>query len=240
MARYKAIGFFFFLSVACGGESNETLEPDPPIALSAADHLARAAMALRGTRPSLEELEQVRVDPESIPGIVDGYLVADEFGATIRDIENQTLLMRIDAKRGDPIPEEAGSVSWNAWSAAMFEEPLRLIEHIVLQDRPYTDIVTTDQTVVTGFGPMMWTGIVPHIGGLQPDISIQPHVDQRRWAISPSQILGVPVTAMCSVRMGLNPHKTSLPRISHPSGDPVDGREQRVPNRRFGSLTIPA
>jgi len=135
------------------------LEAVPPITLSAADHLTRAAMALRGVRPSLEDLEQIREDPAALSAIVDGYLQEVEFGATIRDIENQTLLMRIDALRGDPMPEEAGSISWNVWSDAMFEEPLRLIEHIVLEDRPYTDIVTTDQTVVTGYGPMMWTGI---------------------------------------------------------------------------------
>ena len=166
------------LLAACDGGPVETFEPEPAVTLSGQEHLARAAMALRGTRPSIAELEQVRDDPKALPEIIDTYLVAAEFGATIRDIENQTLLMRIDAKRGDPIPEAAGSVSWNDWSIAMFEEPLRLIEHIVLEDRPYTDIVTTDQTVVTGFGPMMWTGIAP-VEHIDASWQVTTHTDGR-------------------------------------------------------------
>ncbi|MEL6180903.1 MAG: hypothetical protein AAFS10_18225, partial [Myxococcota bacterium] len=56
--------------------------------LSPTDHLVRASMALRGVRPSVEELETVRANPDALPGVVDTYIESEAFGTTIRDMHN--------------------------------------------------------------------------------------------------------------------------------------------------------
>src|SRR5512147_1785845 len=72
--------------------------PPPPPAgvtlLSPTEHLTRAALALRGVRPSLAELRAVAEDPAALSAIVDRYLETPELGATIRDLHNEVWLLR--------------------------------------------------------------------------------------------------------------------------------------------------
>jgi hypothetical protein len=66
-------------------------EPLPPRA-----RLVRIAMALRGVRPSEAELAAVDKDPDALADIVDAYLDAPEFGAIVRDLHNDALLVLAD------------------------------------------------------------------------------------------------------------------------------------------------
>ena len=70
--------------------------PDTVVFLSPAEHLSRASMALRGVRPTVEQLRAVEADPGMIPLIVDGYLASPEFGKTMRELHNETLLVRVE------------------------------------------------------------------------------------------------------------------------------------------------
>ena len=127
--------------------------------LSPTDRLVRIAMALKGTRPSLEELAAVAEDPTVLPGIVDEYLESPHFGETIRDLENQTLLMRLENTPMGALPTELGPIHQTDYTRSYYEEPLKLIEDVVINDLPYTDIVTTDTTMSTQLGPYFWAGI---------------------------------------------------------------------------------
>lgn len=121
------------------------------------DRLLRISMTLRGTRPSTAEYAAVLADPGALPGLVDGWLDDPRFGDTVRDIENETLLARREAVSRD-IPDDA-DVSLLGWSQLLAEEPLKLIEHVVVEDRPYTDIVTMDGTLGTALHAQMWQGV---------------------------------------------------------------------------------
>ena len=152
--------------------------------LSPTAHLVRAAMALRGVRPSMSELAAVAADPNALPGIVDSYLATPEFGATIRDLHNEVLLLRIQWP--DLTPGANGSMgrySFDEIGNSYFQEPLRLIENIVMTDQPYTRIVTANYTMAdpivakmygmtysgTGWQPVSWPDARPSAGILVSD-----------------------------------------------------------------------
>ncbi|HUJ57940.1 MAG TPA: hypothetical protein VLX92_05595 [Kofleriaceae bacterium] len=116
--------------------------------LTPTEHLVRASMALRGVRPSLAELQAVAKDPGQLPHLVDTYLDSPEFGDTIRDLHNEVLLLRV--QRPELTPSNAGPLgnrSFGEVTRSYFDEPLRLIEDVVMNDRPYTEIVTADYTM---------------------------------------------------------------------------------------------
>lgn len=136
--------------------------PAPPVLLSPVERLARASLAIRGYRPALSELETVAADPDRLPAFVDQYLLAPELGDTIRDLHNDTLLMDLEAPKY--IYPNIGPFADATYAElrAIMQEPLRLIEHVVVTGRPYTEIVTApytmaNGTVATAFG-------LPHAG----------------------------------------------------------------------------
>jgi Protein of unknown function (DUF1585)/Protein of unknown function (DUF1588)/Protein of unknown function (DUF1592) len=137
--------------------------PDPPSVaveyLTPTDHLVRASMVLRGIRPSPDELKQVATDGAALPGIVDRYLAAPEFGATIKDLHNETLWLRTNQTQFThrPIPGTAFATgTFQETAESLSDEPLRLIEHVVMADRPYSEIVTADYTYANGIVAAIW------------------------------------------------------------------------------------
>ena len=129
---------------------------DPRIHLSDLDRLARISMALRGLRPSPEEIDAIVADPDAIEGIVDDYLDSDAFGETIRDMHAELFLVRTDVERRFPaLGTLAGLPPLDIDSSAM-EGPLVGIEAIVREDRPYTEIVTADEIWVDDVSARVW------------------------------------------------------------------------------------
>ncbi len=121
-------------------------------------HLVRIAVALRGVRPGAAELAAVRADPAALGGIVDGYLDSPEFGAVVRDMWNEELLLRVDVKRFmlpalGPLKDRGGDAEY---LDAIPEEPLRLIEYVAVNDRPFSEIVTADYTIASELGITAW------------------------------------------------------------------------------------
>ena len=151
---------------ACGDNTPPT-PPDPPdgtlVYLTPTQHLARASLALRGLRPSLDDLRAVDADPARLPAIVDGYLDTPELGETIRELHNETLLLRVE-QGFLTFPAIGGLTNATATriNGAVFDEPLRLIEDIVMSDQPYTKIVTADYTMADGAVAEIWG--LPHTG----------------------------------------------------------------------------
>jgi hypothetical protein len=118
--------------------------------LSADDHLIRVAMALKGTRPSKAELDSVRADASAIDGIVDDYLDSPEFGATVRDMHGEQWLTNIDAiifPAGFRPIGQLADLDAQALNTSVVESPGRFVEHVVMNDRPYHEIVTGDYAV---------------------------------------------------------------------------------------------
>jgi hypothetical protein len=150
---------------ACSGASDEArdaVRPETATAvsyLSPTAHLVRASTALRGIRPSVADLEAVRADPSKLEAIIDGYLDSPEFGETIRDLHNDSLLLRTpprDYPFGFPSWPPLASKAQLVINRSLQEAPLRLIEHVVMNGRPYSEIVTADYTIANRIVAAVW------------------------------------------------------------------------------------
>ena len=134
------------------GQAAVEVVPLPPAA-----HLIRASMALTGTRPSLADLEAVERDPAALPAAIDRLLGLPQFGETVRDLHAESLLLRWDLLLLPHVGilEERG-VSRAEVNRSVMEAPLRLIEKVVVEDRPYTEIVTGSTTMADRIVADVW------------------------------------------------------------------------------------
>lgn len=161
---------------ACNVDDGVEESATTQVQLSAAEHLARASLALRGVRPSVEDLERVTADPAALESIVDGYLATPEFGKIMRDLHDEALLMRIDwayYPSGFPNVGTLAGVDPFYLNGSVEEAPLRLVEHVIMSNRPYTEIVTADYTLANGVVAAVWGNL-----GYDPDGA---EWQQTRW-----------------------------------------------------------
>jgi uncharacterized protein DUF1585 len=129
----------------------------PSTRLSPTEHLARASLALRGVRPSLAELTLVAAEPGRLPAMVDRYLDTPEFAATIRELHDAVLLLHPQLTNFTPPPAPPlQAISFSDMNRSIYDEPLRLIENIVMTDQPYTRIVTADYTMADRTVATVW------------------------------------------------------------------------------------
>ena len=151
---------------ACGNDHGKSnVNPDastPPggstvVYLTPIQHLTRASLALRGVRPSLQDLQDVNADPSQLSAKVDGYLETPEFGAMIMDLHNEDLLLRIEyplyVPNAAPALPDATTFTDMAGS---FNEPLQLIRDVVMTNQPYSNIVTAPYTMANTIVAGMW------------------------------------------------------------------------------------
>ncbi|MCY1063947.1 hypothetical protein OV090_04190 [Nannocystis sp. RBIL2] len=132
---------------------------DEPLLLEPRDRLLRISMALRGVRPSDADFAAVEADPKAMSKLVDAYLDSPDFGATVRDLHNDALLVLADfgaPPAGFLAKDGLAGMDLFAANRAIMEAPLRLIEHVVAGDRPYGDIVTADYTLVSAASAAAW------------------------------------------------------------------------------------
>lgn len=135
------------------------------VLLSPTDRLVRAAMALKGTRPTVAELATVAADPDALASIVDSYTDSPEFLATMRDLHAEDFLVRSDRF----VPPAAGSLDGflgGEINASITEEPLALVEYVIANGKPYTEIVTADYTLADPIVARMWG--IPYPGAGVP------------------------------------------------------------------------
>ncbi len=124
-------------------------EPDgevPPVTaadvtLTEAQLLVRASLDVRGTRPTIAELEAVIADPSTLDATIADFVDDPRFLDRLRSMFAPGFRTRIDDY---PVGREASPGA----SAAIGEEPLDLLATIVANDRPYSDLVLADYTVV--------------------------------------------------------------------------------------------
>jgi hypothetical protein len=131
-------------SVLLACASHDDPAADRPALLDPVARAARISVALRGVRPSEAELAAIQRDPWALDGLVDQWLEDPRFGDTVRDLHAEVLLLRDD---NQPILPGAGPLEGTTDGQrfdATQETPLRFVEHVVTEDRPYTEIVTAD------------------------------------------------------------------------------------------------
>ncbi len=170
----RILALLLLLSTACAEQYTPPDPPEPPpgpsptaVFLTPAQHLTRASMALRGMRPTVDDLRAVEADPAALPAIVDRYLSSPAFAETIKELHNETLLLRVEQPQMTyPAVGPLATATALQINRGLFDEPLRLIEDIVMSDQPYTKIVTANYTMANGVTAAIWG--LPHAGA--PDI----------------------------------------------------------------------
>jgi len=138
-----------------------TVTPASAVLLAPEEQLVRISMALRGLKPSPEELLAVADDPGQIDVYIDEWLHTEHFGKTIRDMHAEQFLVRTDTI--EQLPSEGpirNDKTWDVFTSTT-EAPLRLVEHVVMNDLPYSEIVTLDY--------MLTDRIVADVYGLSYD-----------------------------------------------------------------------
>lgn len=123
-------------------------------ALTPTELLTRASLDLRGVRPSADELETVRREPERVDEVIAGFVDHPAFGERMKDVFAGAWRTRIDLY---PLPElgYAGEFE-DPRHAAIGEEPLDLIAYIALNDLPFTHLLTSTETFVDPALVEMW------------------------------------------------------------------------------------
>ena len=150
------------------GSGDETGEPEAMVEveyLTPVEHLVRVSMALRGMRPTLSEVEAVENDPDALEGIVEGYLDSADFGATVMSLHNEALLVEPDYAyypAGFPNIGPLQGRDFYEVNSDIMRAPLRLIEHVVMNDRPYDEVVTADYTLANETVAAVWD--IPYQG----------------------------------------------------------------------------
>lgn len=162
--------------------------PEPPLVngdvtfLTPEEHLVRVAMALRGVRPTEAELARVREDESAIDAIVDEYLDSPEMAATIREMHSEQFLTGVDPvffpAGFRPIGALSGMDS-HALNTSVVEAPARYVEYVVMNDKPYHEIVTGDYAVTDAVNATIF-GIPYDAAG--PEWQVTEYVDGRDHA----------------------------------------------------------
>lgn len=134
--------WFFILSC----QSNiHPMQTEEVLLLSPTKRLARASLDIRGIRPSLEELNRIESNPDEFDLLVDEFLYHPTFGTRIREIFGE-----IYTTEKDFYPINADIVGLSdqyEFASAIGQEPLRLIQEVVVNDMPWSTIVTADWTM---------------------------------------------------------------------------------------------
>lgn len=127
--------------------------------LNAQEHLVRASMELRGRRPSPDEYALVAAQGAAgLDGLIDTWLASPEFGEMIRRWQAELWQLDADGNGSRVWPQVsklAGYTDQEAY-AGTYEELPRLIEYVVMNDRPFTEIVTANYTLLNGFSRQVY------------------------------------------------------------------------------------
>jgi hypothetical protein len=163
---------------------------DGVIMLDAPHVLRRATLSLAGRLPTDSEREAVAAGGlESLPAILDDVMREEAFFERLREGFNDIFLtLGVDGNPDQTVlsyehfeksrhwyqrhdlshiadekeRRQAGYQLANDYRRALLEEPLRMIEYIVRNDRPFTEIVTGDYILVSPYtsrGYGMWDEI---------------------------------------------------------------------------------
>lgn len=133
------------------------IEPETPsiyVPLDPPRLLRRMSLDLRGTLPTVEELDAVEADPQSL----DAQALLDH-----QDFEDRLVILLGERWHTlvDDVTIQAGSLRLGfdqeyAYERSVGEEPLRLMARIAVEDRPWTEILTADWTMGNDLLASIW------------------------------------------------------------------------------------
>jgi len=130
-----------------GVQYAEAPEPTVPEVLSLIDRANRVSMMLRGVRPTPEESARIAGEPAALAELAETWSRDPRFGDTVRDLHADVLALRVDSHGQWPAVGPMEGEDQEAMARSRSESALRLVEHVVTSDRPYTEILTADYTL---------------------------------------------------------------------------------------------
>lgn len=175
------------LLLACHGDVATDSRPaaDEPEVLESLDGprlLRRMSIDLRGTLPTVEELDQVEADRTSLPALRDAMLEDPRLEERLVRMLNERWHMRRDVYDATWWDFGLDYTQEYEFERSLAEEPLRFVARVITEDRPYSEIVTADWTMAnpmlgdiwpvdyppgeTGWQPVQWTDGRPAAGAL--------------------------------------------------------------------------
>jgi hypothetical protein len=109
-----------------------------PSGLAARDWLVRASLDMRGTRPTLEELDAIQADPSRVDAIVASLVDDARVEQRVRSIFAAAFRTRRDAYYWSGEDLGLDEEQEGAFQRALAEEVPSLIAHVALSDAPFT------------------------------------------------------------------------------------------------------
>lgn len=137
--------------IGLGCSRSETPAPPPTTVepgLDARAVLVRASLDVRGVRPTAGELDAVLADPAQLDPIVDAMVDDPRFEHRVRALFAPALRTRRDVFQFNAATYGLEEESQLRFVRAIAEEGLNLIAYVAVADRPFSEVLTADYTIV--------------------------------------------------------------------------------------------
>lgn len=203
-------------------ETITTPEYDDVEQLSATATFRKAALHLAYRLPTASETEELAdAGEEALPDMIDDLLEEDAFYARIKDIFNDRLLtdryLNYTGYAVNQLNEEMYPKSGVEWeeledealrqkiNRGLAREPLEFVVHLLKNDRPFTEIVTADYTVVNPFSAPYYNAEAQFADPTDENEFVQ----ARRRAFIDGALVDTPHAGILTSPMWLNRYPTT-------------------------------
>lgn len=149
------------LLLSCGTEAPPTDTRYVP--LEDAALVRRLSLDLRGVLPGEDELDALAAQDASWEDLRDDYLEDARLEERLVALLAEQWLTRVDTFEVQFYDYHLDSTEEFVFEKAIGEEPLRLMAHIAMEDRPWTETVTADYTMANDMLADIWS--LDHPGG---------------------------------------------------------------------------
>lgn len=144
------------LLMGCNPDPEPVAEAEPAfVALEPALLLRRISLDLRGTTPSLDELERVEADATALAAVTAEILADPRHEDRLVDLFAEQWLTEVDEYN---VPADDFQLEDQEYDflRSVGDEPLRLLAHVASNDLPWTEVVTADYTMANDLLVSIW------------------------------------------------------------------------------------
>jgi hypothetical protein len=158
------------LLLSCAGPTERPPDPSPDdtgsppespesvrfVPLDAPRLLRRMSLDLRGVLPSPASLDVVEERPERLETFLDRYLLDPRLEDRLVSLYAERWQTRLDDFQVDHWEYGFEDVDEYRYEKSIGEEPLRLMAWVAMEDRPWTEVVTSETTMANEVTAAIW------------------------------------------------------------------------------------